>query len=64
MGVFDDDIHGPSLPTLLKPSEIATTLDEEKLPPFLNNGIKLMSYGYIQTVEQPAILRGSIASNH
>ena len=64
VGLFDADIHGPSLPTLIKPSDIATTLDEEMLPPFINNGIKLMSYGYIQDQSnQPAILRGPIASN-
>ncbi|MEK9728136.1 MAG: P-loop NTPase [Candidatus Margulisiibacteriota bacterium] len=64
VGIFDADIHGPSLPTLIKPSSIATTLDEDKLPPFINNNIKLMSYGYIQKqANQPAILRGPIASN-
>ncbi|MGA0241946.1 MAG: P-loop NTPase [Candidatus Marinamargulisbacteria bacterium] len=64
VGLFDADIHGPSLPTLVQPTEIATTLDDDLLPPFLNNGIKLMSYGYIQEqTDQPAILRGPIASN-
>ena len=64
VGLFDADIHGPSLPTLIKPIDIASTLDEEMLPPFINNGIKLMSYGYIQEQSnQPAILRGPIASN-
>jgi ATP-binding protein involved in chromosome partitioning len=49
---------------MIKPSDIASSLDEEMLPPFLNNNIKLMSYGYIQSqANQPAILRGPIASN-
>ena len=39
-------------------------MDEDLLPTFMNNNIKLMSYGYIQNqTEQPAILRGPIASN-
>jgi Mrp family chromosome partitioning ATPase/DUF971 family protein len=64
VGLFDADIHGPSLPTLLTPTAIADTPDENRLPPFLNHHLKLMSYGYIQDqVNQPAILRGPIASN-
>lgn len=64
VGIFDADIYGPSLPTILNPQDIATTLDDDLLPTFINNNIKLMSYGYIQSqAEQPAILRGPIASN-
>jgi len=64
VGLFDADIHGPSLPTLIQPTDIGSTIDENQLPPFLSNGIKLMSYGYIQEqANQPAILRGPIASN-
>ncbi|RAP24107.1 hypothetical protein DID73_01700 [Candidatus Marinamargulisbacteria bacterium SCGC AG-343-K17] len=64
VGLFDADIHGPSLPTLLTPTEIATCDTDNSIPPFINNGIKLMSYGYIQeSANQPAILRGPIASN-
>ena len=64
VGLFDADIHGPSLPTLITPTNIATTNSEDDIPTFINNGIKLMSYGYIQDASnQPAILRGPIASN-
>lgn len=64
VGIFDADIHGPSLPTLITPRQMADTMDETTLPPFLTNTIKLMSYGYIQHhANQPAILRGPMASN-
>ena len=64
VGLFDADIHGPSLPTLITPTSIAASDSEDDIPPFINNGIKLMSYGYIQDSDnQPAILRGPIASN-
>lgn len=64
VGLFDADIHGPSLPTLLNPSSIADTESDTLIPPFVNNQIKLMSYGYVQNdTKQPAILRGPIASN-
>ena len=64
VGIFDADIYGPSLPALLKPQQISSSIDENYIPPFINNNIKLMSYGYIQDqVNQPAILRGPIASN-
>ena len=64
VGLFDADIHGPSLPTLIKPTEMSDSPNEELIPAFINNGIKLMSYGYIQeSNNQPAILRGPIASN-
>tara|TARA_A100001015_G_C15032350_1_gene734029 strand:+ start:1204 stop:2553 length:1350 start_codon:yes stop_codon:yes gene_type:complete len=64
VGLFDADIHGPSLPTLITPTEMSEPKDETTIPTFINNGIKLMSYGYIQeNASQPAILRGPIASN-
>ena len=64
VGLFDADIHGPSLPTLITPSSLGHTESDTYLPPFINHDIKLMSYGYIQESEtQPAILRGPIASN-
>ena len=64
VGLFDADIHGPSLPTLITPTEMAETESEASIPAFVNNGIKVMSYGYIQeAANQPAILRGPIASN-
>lgn len=64
VGLFDADIHGPSLPTLIQPIDILATQTETGIPPFVNHGMKLMSYGYVQqNTNHPAILRGPIASN-
>ena len=64
VGVLDADIHGPSLPTIIQPTDMGATLSEDAIPTFINNGIRLMSYGYVQPqANQPAILRGPIASN-
>ena len=58
VGIFDADIHGPSLPTLVSP--VDTTLRELNLgdlklivPP-VYEGVKCMSYGFVRSAEQRA----------
>ena len=58
VGIFDADIHGPSLPTLVSPRD--TTLREVNLgdlrlivPPQYE-GVKCMSYGFVRAPEKPS----------
>ena len=50
MGVFDADVHGPSLPTQAEPgASVAPSLaNPDVMVPVESGGMKLMSFGFIQ----------------
>lgn len=66
VGIFDADIYGPSLPTMVnegvRPPDLEQSLDDGlvNLPEY--EGVKTMSYGYLKNAS-PAIARGPIVSN-
>eukprot|EP00948_MAST-09A_sp_MAST-9A-sp1_P002022 g2022.t1 len=70
VGIFDADLHGPSIPLLLPPSSSSkkdvNTMDIEDvgatlIPPHVSqNGIKTMSFGHQPNVD--TVLRGPRAS--
>jgi Mrp family chromosome partitioning ATPase/DUF971 family protein len=63
VGIFDADIYGPSLTTMVKSGMDGLYIDDEKLIiPGEYEGVKLMSFGFAST--GPAILRGPIVTNH
>jgi len=57
VGLMDADIHGPSLPTLLKVEDGPDT-EGNQLIPIEKYGIKAMSIGFIIEPGQPLIWRG------
>lgn len=64
VGIFDSDIYGPSLPTLL--NREGETLrphpaNEKEIEPVDYEGIKCMSFGFVG--QKPAIMRGPIVSS-
>ena len=63
VGIFDADIYGPSLTTMVKTNMAGLCLGDDKLIiPGEYEGVKLMSFGYVTS--GPAILRGPIVTNH
>ena len=65
VGIFDADIYGPSMPTMIKPESTDVYQEDELIVPIDYKGIKLMSFGFIpQTNNQagPAIMRGPMVS--
>jgi len=65
VGIFDADLYGPSLPTMISPQ--STNLyqaenDASKIQPIEFAGVKAMSYGFA-TQSKSAVLRGPMASN-
>jgi len=56
VGIVDLDIHGPSLPTMVRPAG-GLQLDGEVLLPLEAHGVKLMSMGFINPGAMP--LRGA-----
>ena len=65
MGIFDADLYGPSLPTMINPANnklYADDKDPTMLAPIEFHGAKAMSYGFVGT-NKSAVIRGPIASN-
>ena len=65
VGIFDADIYGPSLPTMVDIQDPHLYLDGELLKPFNAGPVKLMSFGFVQHEDESssaAMMRGPMVS--
>lgn len=64
VGIFDADVYGPSLSTLVRPINTDLFSRDELIQPLDYKGIKLMSFGYIPSGPggAPAIMRGPMVT--
>ena len=69
VGLFDADLFGPSIPTLVGKGEWAgkglwyhPTTDGRRIEPYVYEGVKTMSYGYNSASRTANVMRGPIAS--
>lgn len=65
VGIFDADVYGPSLPTMIDLDNPQLTMEGDLMKPFEFAGIKCMSFGYTQELtgdSGPAVLRGPMVS--
>ena len=62
VGLLDLDIYGPSLPMLAGIDEQPQITSEKKLIPLEKYNMLLMSFGFINTENTPAIWRGPMVS--
>jgi len=65
IGIFDADMYGPSLPTMISPNQPHLYQDEHDaslITPIDFSGVKCMSYGFAHT-GKTAIMRGPMVSN-
>jgi ATP-binding protein involved in chromosome partitioning len=58
VGLLDADIYGPSIPTLLGPSQKPGSPDGKRIVPVQKHGLKLMSMGYLVDQDTAMIWRG------
>ena len=64
VGLFDADIYGPSLPTMIATEQRGLTMNAEYINPIEAFGMKLMSFGFVEHEENrgSAILRGPMVT--
>ena len=62
VGILDLDIYGPSLPMLIGEDSQPKVTDEQKLIPVEKFGMKLMSFGFINSQNSPTIWRGPMVA--
>ncbi len=67
VGLFDADVYGPSLPTMVAPEAAGLYQEDGLIVPLAVEGVKLMSFGFIPQEaggagDQPAIMRGPMVT--
>ena len=62
IGILDADIYGPSLPSMVSPKDTDIYQGNGLLLPLEYEGVKLMSFGFINQDQEAAIMRGPMVS--
>ncbi|MBI5836132.1 MAG: Mrp/NBP35 family ATP-binding protein [Candidatus Eisenbacteria bacterium] len=57
VGLMDADVYGPNMPLMMGVDE-APMMEDKKMIPLENHGVKIMSMGFLLDPDQPVIWRG------
>jgi ATP-binding protein involved in chromosome partitioning len=58
VGILDADVFGPSIPQMMGPPEVETSMGEHRLIPAVHHGIKIVSVGFFVERGAAVIWRG------
>lgn len=62
VGLFDADVYGPSLPTMVSPAHKDLAIEDDLIVPLEFEGVKLMSFGFANPDGGAAIMRGPMVT--
>jgi ATP-binding protein involved in chromosome partitioning len=62
VGLLDADIHGPSVPVMMKMADVTIAEENGKMIPPIKDGVKVMSIGFMIHPEQAVVWRGPMLS--
>ena len=62
VGIFDADVYGPSLPSMVSIKDTDIYQQEGMLVPLEYENMKVMSFGFVNSEQEAAIMRGPMVS--
>ncbi len=64
VGILDADIYGPSIPTMIRITDLPKPKEDNWIEPAVGLGVKIVSMAFFISADRAAILRGPMVSGY